>query len=306
MKVAVFGATGFVGSYLVDALLEAGHTPSALVRPGSEGKLHERERCRTTEGDLANADAVRETLEGCDAAIYCVGLLREFPRKGITFEEAHFEGAKRAAEAAKSTGVKRFLLMSSNGVRPDGTPYQRTKYRAEQHIAQMGFNLTVFRPSVIFGDPRGLMEIGTQLYRDLVKPPLPAVSFHTGLKPEAGQLFMSPVYVRDVADAFVAVLDKPETAGLTFELGGPEELSWTEMIRRVATAAGRKKIILPMPVGLMMFGATLFDWLPFFPVTRDQLRMLVDGNIASPDELRRLIGREPRAFGSENLAYLSS
>ena len=91
-----------------------------------------------------------------------------------------------------------------------------------------------------------------------------------------------------------------------FELGGPEELSWTEMIRRVAEAAGRKKVILPMPVAVMRFAATLFDWLPFFPVTRDQLQMLVDGNTASPDELRRIIGREPRAFTAEDLSYLSS
>ena len=149
------------------------------------------------------------------------------------------------------------------------------------------------------------MEIGTQLYRDLVKPLLPAVSFHTGLKPATGQLYMSPVYVKDVADAFVAVLDKPETTGLTLELGGPEALSWTEMIRRVAEAAGRKKLILPMPVAVMMFAATLLDWLPFFPVTRDQLRMLVDGNTASPDELKRLIARAPKPFEPENLAYLA-
>ena len=110
--------------------------------------------------------------------------------------------------------------------------------------------------------------------------------------------------MRDVADAFVAALDKPETAGLTFELGGPEELSWTEMIRRVAAAAGRRKIILPMPAGVMMFGATLFDWLPFFPVTRDQLRMLVDGNAADPDKLESLIGREPLAFTPDSLNYL--
>ncbi len=306
MKVAIFGGTGFVGSYLIDALLEAGHEPSVLVRSGSDGKIINLDRCRTTTGDLADTDAIRETLQGCYAVIYCVGLLREFPRKGITFEEAHFEGAKRVAEAAKDAGARRFILMSANGVRSDGTPYQRTKYRAEQHVAQMGFDLTVFRPSVIFGDPRGLMEIGTQLYRDLVKPPLPAVGFHTGLKPAEGQLLMSPVHVRDVAGAFVAALDKPEVVGLTIELGGPEEVSWTEMIRRVAQAAGRKKIILPMPVAIMMLGATLFDWLPFFPVTRDQLRMLVEGNTASAAELVRLINRKPLAFLPENLGYLAA
>jgi NADH dehydrogenase len=304
MRVAIFGGTGFVGGYLVEALLVAGHEPSVLVRPGSEHKLRRRGHCRTVRGDLSDDQAVMETLEGCDALIYNVGLLREFPGRGITFEEAHFGGVRRVAGAAKQAGVNRFLLMSANGVRPDGTTYQSTKYRAEQLVWEQGFASTIFRPSVIFGDPHGLMEIATQLCRDLVEPPLPAVAFHSGLRPAEGQLFMSPVSVRDVADAFVNALVDPTTVGTTITLGGPETLSWTEMIRRVADAAGREKIILPMPVALMKFGATLFDWLPFFPVTRDQLRMLVDGNAASPDELRRLIGRDPLLFAPENLRYL--
>jgi NADH dehydrogenase len=304
MQVAIIGGTGFVGGYLIEALLDAGHEPSVLVRPGSEHKLRGGSRCRTVRGDLSDDKAIRETLEGCDAVIYNVGLLREFPRRGITFEEAHFGGVRRVAEAAKQAGVNRFLLMSANGVRPDGTTYQSTKYRAEQFLREQGFATTIFRPSVIFGDPHGLMEIGTQLFHDLVRPPLPAVAFHSGLRPAEGQLFMSPVSVRDVADAFVNSLNEPATVGMTFTLGGPEALSWTEMIRRVADAVGKKKLILPMPVALMKFGATLFDWLPFFPVTRDQLRMLVDGNTASPDELRRLIGREPMSFTPESLRYL--
>lgn len=304
MRVAIFGGTGFVGGYLVEALLDAGHEPAVLVRPGSEHKLRGGGHCRTVRGDLSDDQAIREVLEGCNAVIYNVGLLREFPGRGITFEEAHFGGVRRVAEAAKQAGVNRFLLMSANGVRPDGTMYQSTKYRAEQLLREQGFATTIFRPSVIFGDPQGLMEIGTQLCHDLVKPPLPAVAFHSGLRPAQGQLFMSPVHVRDVADAFANALNEPTTVGMTFTLGGPETLSWTEMIRRVAGAAGKKKIILPMPVALMKFGAALFDWLPFFPVTRDQLRMLVDGNTASPDELRRLIGREPMPFTPENLRYL--
>lgn len=304
MRVAIFGGTGFVGGYLVEAMLRAGHEPSVLVRSGREQKLRAADRCRMVRGDLSDGPAICETLEGCAALIYNVGLLREFPRRGITFEEAHFGGVRRVAEAAKQSGVNRFLLMSANGVRPDGTKYQSTKYRAEQLIREQGFASTIFRPSVIFGDPQGLMEIGTQLYRDLVRPPLPAVAFHSGLRPTEGQLFMSPAHVRDVADAFVMALDEPTAVGMTFTLGGPEALSWTEMIRRVAQATAKKKVILPMPVALMKFGATLFDWLPFFPVTRDQLRMLVDGNTASPDELQKLIARAPKAFTPENLRYL--
>ena len=148
------------------------------------------------------------------------------------------------------------------------------------------------------------MEIATQLYADLVRPPVPAAGFHTGWSPARGPVMMSPVHVEDVADAFVKALDDKSTHGKTIALGGPDALSWTEMLRRVAAAAGRRKLVLPMPIGLMKLGAALLDWLPFFPVTRDQLTMLEEGNTAPPGDLEGLIGRPARAFSAANLAYL--
>jgi NADH dehydrogenase len=131
------------------------------------------------------------------------------------------------------------------------------------------------------------------------------VGFHTGLSPAHGEVLMSPVHVRDVADAFVNALGDDTTIGQSYVLGGPEVVSWPEMIRRIAAAVGKKKLILPMPIGFMKLGATLLDWLPFFPVTRDQLTMLADGNTAEPDEVAALIKREPAEFSPENLGYLA-
>ena len=206
MRVAIFGATGFVGNYLVRALLAAAHEPSVLVRPGSENKLVERDRCRTTSGDIGSGQAIRATLDGCEAVIYNIGLLKEFPRRGITFEEAHFAGVKRVVEAAQDLGVQRFLLMSANGVRADGTEYQRTKYMAEQYLATTGLDWTVFRPSVLFGDPRGRMEFATQLLNDIVRSQLPAPLFFDGLLPiDAGGFrmaidYLNPFLSQDGAD----------------------------------------------------------------------------------------------------------
>jgi len=207
VKVAIIGGTGFVGGYLVDALLDAGHEPHVLVRPGSESKLRQAGRCRVSAGDLADPAAVRATVEACDAVIYNVSLLREFPSRGIAFEDAHVGGVRRVLNAALDTGVRRFVLMSANGVKVPGTPYQETKYRAEQAALESGLDVTVFRPSIIFGDPRGAMEFATQLYRDMVRPPLPAVAFHTGCLPGSGDVLMSPAHARDVADAFVKALE---------------------------------------------------------------------------------------------------
>ena len=91
--------------------------------------------------------------------------------------------------------------MSANGVKQPGTRYQETKYQAELAAFDSGLDVTVFRPSVIFGNPRGKMEFATQLYQEMVRPPLPAVAFHTGWSPAKGQVLMSPVHVSDVADS---------------------------------------------------------------------------------------------------------
>jgi len=131
MQVALFGGTGFVGSYLVDALIAAGHTPSLLVRENSARKVRNTADCRITAGEITSQRAIETTLSGCDALIYNIGILKEFPRKGVTFEELQFHGVQRVVDAATRLNVSRVLLMSANGVKVPGTPYQETKYRAE-------------------------------------------------------------------------------------------------------------------------------------------------------------------------------
>ena len=93
--------------------------------------------------------------------------------------------------------------MSANGVKADGTPYQVTKYEAEEYLKASGLDWTIFRPSVIFGDPGERMEFATQLASDIIRPPLPAPLFFDGVSPlNAGQFRLSPVHVEDVAQAF--------------------------------------------------------------------------------------------------------
>ena len=296
MRVGIIGGTGFVGGYLVDALLAHDHEVSVLVRPGSEHKVRQPEHVHVVTGDLDSTAGLAAVLEGCDAAIYNVGLLREFPRRGITFEQTQYQGVVDTINAARQAGVRRLLLMSAIGVKDPGTRYQATKRRAEIHALNSGLDVTVLRPSVIFGDPRGTMEFATQLFQDMIKPPLPAVAF-PGVR-------MSPVCIEDVADAFCAALQDDSTFGQTIELAGPETLNWREIVQRVAAAAGKSKFIVTMPLWVMRIGATLFDWLPFYPVTRDQLTMLEEGNTGTADAVESLIGREAKPFTPDSLHYL--
>ena len=304
MRVAIIGGTGFVGSYLVDELCDAGHEVSLLVRAGSETKLHRSDLFRTVAGDVASTSALQAVVADCDTVIYCIGILREAKRKGITFEALQYEGLAATVEAAKNAGVQRLILMSANGVKAGGTPYQDTKYRAEQTALASGIPTTVFRPSVVFGDSRGKMEFATQLLDEMVATPVPAIGFFSGTSPAKGPIVMSPVHVQDVAKAFRLALEDESTVGKTYELGGPEVLSWVQIIQRIAAAVGRKKMIVPMPLGIMKLAAGLLDWIPAFPATKDQLTMLQEGNTADPKILEELIGAPPRVFDGDNLQYL--
>jgi len=106
--------------------------PVLLVRPSSQHGVLRTVDCTVIHGDVSDANAVERVVDNADAVIYSIGILREFPDLGISFEALHFVGARRAMDAAERCGVKRFVLMSANGVKADGTDYQRTKYMAEQ------------------------------------------------------------------------------------------------------------------------------------------------------------------------------
>jgi uncharacterized protein YbjT (DUF2867 family) len=305
MKVAIIGGTGFVGSYLVERLIQDGHTPRLLVRPGAESKVERPDGCERVAGEVGDARALRECLDGTAAAIYLIGILREFPARGITFEALQYQGVVDTLAATRQTGVTRFILMSANGIRADGTAYQRTKFQAEAALKASGLRWTIFRPSVIFGDPHGRMEFCDQLKRDLILSPLPAPLFFPGLRLlKAGQFELAPVAVTDVAAAFGLALTDPGTQSQTYSLCGPDRLSWKAILTTIATACGRSKWMLPAPAGAVKAVAALFDRYPWFPITRAQIEMLLEGNTCTGDDGLARLGITPRRFEAQALGYL--
>ena len=107
MKVALFGGTGFVGSYIIDELLANKHKPKLLVREGSEKKLLQADKCEVFQGDLSDGAAVKKTISKADVVIYSIGLVREFPHRGITFQETQFDGVKQTVDIALDCGIKK-------------------------------------------------------------------------------------------------------------------------------------------------------------------------------------------------------
>ncbi len=305
MNISIIGGTGFVGQAVVERLLADGHQLRLLVRPGSLAKAPEHPHCTRVEGRLEDPDSLRDCITGTDAIIYLVGLLRENRAAGITFELLQFQGVERSIAAAKTCGVERFLLMSANGIDAGETPYQQTKLQAEAALKTSGLAWSIFRPSVIFGDPRGRMEFCTQLKAELIDSPLPAPLFYSGLLPlNAGLFKLGPVWVEDVAAAFVTALTRADSHQQTYALCGPDAVSWKEILTTIAAASGKKKIMLPAPVMLIAPIAALMERFSWFPVTRDQLRMLLAGNCCTEDGFARL-GLMPTPFNTAALGYLT-
>jgi NADH dehydrogenase len=306
MKVAIIGGTGFVGSHICEHLIRDGHRPRLLVRPGSEDKVVRPADCDIVPGDVGDISSLERCLEGTDAVIYLIGILREFPARGITFDALQRAGVEDTIAAALKQGVGRFLLMSANGVKPEGTAYQVSKYRAEIAVKASGLRWTIFRPSVIFGDPDGRMEFCSQLKKDIIDSPIPAPLFYSGLLPtNAGAFELAPVSIHDVAGAFALALTESRTESQTYSLCGPQRLSWKAILTTIAAASGKTKLMLPAPAFAIKATASLFDRYPWFPISRDQVQMLMEGNVCTENDSFARLGLVPTPFAVEQLGYLN-
>jgi NADH dehydrogenase len=159
---------------------------------------------------------------------------------------------------------------------------------------------------VIFGNPHGRLEFVTMLKRDIIDPPLPAPLFYEGLLPHnPGSFQLSPVFVEDVAECFVSSLDKPETFSDIFTLGGPQNLSWKAILTTIANTLGRKKLMLPVPAFAPAMAASVLDRFPWFPISRDQIRMLLKGNVCSGEKIFELCNIQPCSFDEDSLRYIA-
>ena len=266
MRVLVTGGTGFVGPAIVSRLVEDGHTVRVLEHTaGSSAELPSQE---AVDGSMTDAESLRRAVEGQDAVVHLVAIITGRPDD---FRRVMEEGTRDLVAAARDAGVRRFVLMSALGTSEetkDLVPYYRAKWQMEQDVKASGLEHVIFRPSFVFGREGGALAQFKRIAK--LAPVTPIVG--------PGTQRIQPIWVDDVAAYFAAGLVKPEAANRTFELGGPDTVTWNEFWSRLKRALGARRPSVHLPFGLMRLQASVLEKLPRPPVTRDQLTMLAAGD----------------------------
>jgi NADH dehydrogenase len=267
--ILVTGGTGFVGGHVVHALRAHERGVRALVRDPAKAAKLSSWGVELARGDMTDSASLRAGLAGCDAVVHLVAIRQG---KEEQFERIMVQGTRDLVAAAKDAGVRRFVLMSALGTGEDTkdlVPYYRAKWEMEQTVEASGLEHVVFRPSFIFGRDGGILTT----FRKLAKlaPVTPIIG--------SGKQRIQPIWADDVGAYFAESIDKPEAANRTFELGGPNAVTWDEFWVRLKRVLGLKRPSIHVPVGLMKVNALLTERLPGnVPLTRDLLKMLEHGD----------------------------
>jgi len=300
--ILVTGASGFVGSHLLPELLVAGHRVVALVRSAAAGEKVTRRlpaalvaNLELRTGDVDRPDTLPAALAGVDAVVHLVAIPRDRDG-GRQLLAVNLDGTRNLIGAMQASGVRRLVHLGAMGVEDrEELHYARSKARAEQAVTESALDWTILKPSLLFGPGDGFFNIVADLVR--LSPGIVPV-------PGDGKSCFQPLHVGDLALCLRLSLERSETVGHAFELGGPRIWTYREITAEVCRATGRRRAIVSMPVPLikLVAGAAEALHLPF-PVATDQLRQLVLDNVGPLEGVHSAFGFIPRRMEGE-LQYL--
>jgi NADH dehydrogenase len=304
--VTVFGGSGFLGRHVVRALCRRGYRVRVAVRrPDFAGHLQPLGRVGQVHAVAANLrypGSVEAAARGAEIVINLVGILFESGRQ--RFDTVHAVGAEAVALAAAAFGA-RLIHVSAIGADPDAPAhYARSKAMGELLVRAARPTATILRPSILFGPEDDFFNRFAALAR--IAPALPLIG--------GGHTRYQPVFAGDVAAAVLAAIDTQQAAGSTYELGGPEVMSFKELLQFVLATIERRRLLAPIPFGLARIMASVLELptklLSIKPqLTRDQVELLRRDNVVSPEAERAGrtlagLGIEPVAMGAVVPTYL--
>jgi uncharacterized protein YbjT (DUF2867 family) len=306
-RVLLTGATGFVGRYVLRELVQKGFTPVCLVRSPSRltaalGDI-DRERVAVVQGGLSDAGALRTAAEMSDAVIHLVGIILENRLSGQTFDRVHRRGTEAVVNATRQAGISRYVHMSALGSRSDAkAPYHRSKYAADCCVRTSGLDWTIFQPSIIHGFDGEFMELMHAFACGWIPPVMPYFG--------TGKSRLQPVFVEDVARVFVGALNRCDTIGQTYALGGPDTYSWKELYATCARCMPKAKTWKPMvsqPVPIAKLLAATVMKTPLVPrrfkFNTGQVQMSQEDSVCPIEPVETAFGIKLRGFEQELIRY---
>ncbi len=295
MTVLVTGATGFLGRRVVQQLLETDHEVRALVRrPGSES-VFATPPTDVCYGSVTDPDALTEACRGISEIIHLVAVIRGGPRQ---FDAINRRGTANVVAAAKEAGsVRRFVHLSALGAaNVPHLQYLHSKWQGEQEVVGGGLPYVILRPSLIFGPGDEFTNAVAALVRSL--PVTPVIG--------SGNNRLQPIHVEDVARCVVASVSGNMRGNQTVDIGGPEQLSYSQIVRIVAEVLGRRRLLLNVPLWKIRLPIALMDMFsPHPPINRAMLQLITLRNVTELDSVERVYGFRPRPFG-ENIDHVKA
>lgn len=275
-NVLILGGTGFVGRSVCEKLVErSGGADGRITVPSRRPQRAQHLRTLPTveliESDVHDAAELTRLLDGCDAVINLIAILHG---SEADFQRVHVELPRRLAAACLSSGVKRVVHVSALGAAADApSKYLRSKAAGEAVLRAAGLDLTVLRPSVIFGEHDRFLNLFARLQALAPVMPLAAATAR-----------FQPVWVEDVATAIVASLDDRSSIGQTVECGGPAVYTLEQLVRFAGRCAGHERPVFPLPDAVARLQATVMGWLPGEPLmSGDNLDSMRVPNVLSGD-----------------------
>jgi NADH dehydrogenase len=259
MRIAITGATGFVGGHLTNRLTGEGHEVVRIGRHRIDDAI--------VHSSLNDVDQLTVAFTGCKAVAHCAGINRELGDQ--TYARVHVEGTRNVVAAAKNAGVQKIVLLSFLRARPDcDSPYHESKWKAEEIVRNSGLDYTVIKAGIIYGRGDHMLD---HLSHALHTFPIFGL---VGLKEKS----IRPLAVEDLVHVMRAALVDRRIKRQTIALVGPEEIYLSEAVRRVAEVVGKRPLMFPLPVACHELMARVFERFMKVPLTSvAQVRILSEG-----------------------------
>lgn len=287
MTVLVTGSTGFLGRRVVQKLIEHNYQVRCLVRtPGNE-RMFERGSVDVYYGDIGNPEALASACQGVDQVIHLVAIIRQ--NGNATYDTVNRQGVEQVVEAAKSAGtVSQFIHISAVGaVNDPDLPYLESKWRGEQAVINSGLTYTIIRPSLIFGQGDEFVSSLAAVVR--LFPVVPVIA--------GGRNRLQPIWVDDLAQCIALSLSRHDLHGHTLELGGPDQLSYNQIVDIISQTMNLRRLKVHMPSWVMRVNVALMElFMSRPPINAEMLKMLRVRNVAELGMVEQTFGFRPSSM----------